>query len=449
MEKSHRSLSGFGLRVPAAAAVLLAFAMVLGADPLSYDVLIDDVTLSPVGNLTNYVVDPGFEYGSAFVEAGLEGWNGWIDEAFLDEYYPRSGVFAGGLIADPADWATGYGQWVTGLQPGTEYIMTAFARLAEYDPSDGNEWGLFIGVQNFGRDKVQTTIFTPEYTPVILTFVMGDTNTMADVWAWKGPGGEATADDFGVWDLHNFLTNGDFEQGSMTDWNAMADPATADNVEKKNGEWCGALPEGKMGFGQVARHLTPNTTYGLKVSAKVADEGNLAFVTIQNYGGEAIVFNVRNTEYADTTMAFTTGATDTTATVLFTKNGGGKAFADDFLLCLMVESEEGNAVRERNTADLPNTFELEQNFPNPFNPDTKIGYSLPMAARVEIAVYDIRGRIIKSLLDGVQPAGSHEIGWDGKNRSGNAVPTGIYFYKMRVSGNDREYTATRKMVLMK
>jgi hypothetical protein len=115
----------------------------------------------------------------------------------------------------------------------------------------------------------------------------------------------------------------------------------------------------------------------------------------------------------------------------------------------MVESQEGNAVRDRDAADAPKTFELEQNFPNPFNPDTKIAYSLPEAGRVEITVFDIRGRILNTLLDGVQPAGSHEIRWNGTDSSGNAVPAGIYFYKMRVSGNNREYTASRKMVLMK
>jgi len=92
---------------------------------------------------------------------------------------------------------------------------------------------------------------------------------------------------------------------------------------------------------------------------------------------------------------------------------------------------------------------MEQNYPNPFNPDTKIAFRLPNAARVEISVCDIRGRSIKTLLDGVRMAGSHEILWNGTDHSGNKVSTGIYFYKMRVSGGHREYTATRKMVLMK
>jgi hypothetical protein len=420
-----------------------------GTDPLSYDVLIDDVTLSPIGHLHNYVVDPGFEDGTAFTAEGAPGWNGWIDEAFLDSYYPRSGLYDGGLIADPSDWATGYGQWVTGLIPGTEYVMTAFGRLAEYNPDDPNEWGLYMGIQNFGRAKVQTQLYDPDYKPVILTFVMGDTNTMADVWAWKGPGGEATTDDWGVWDMHNFLKNGDFEKGSLYGWNAMTDPASADSIDKAGGKWCGALPEGKAGFGQVARHLMPNTTYGLKVSAKVSDADGVAFVTLKEYGGEAVTFRVRKTDYADTTMAFTTGATDTSAMVMFSKNQGGKAFADNFLLCQMMEPAGGTAVRDRNAADLPKTFDLEQNYPNPFNPDTKIAYRMPVAACVDIAVYDLRGRMIKSLADGVQTAGSHEILWNGTDRSGGSVPTGIYVLKMRVSSDRRGYTATRKMVLMK
>ena len=445
----HLGTNRPGLRVPPAGGVLLALALVWGA--AAQNVVKKsgfDGTGVSIGNLHNYVVDPGFEDGTAFVEVGLPGWNGWIDAAFLDEYYPRSGVYAGGLIADPSDWSTGFGQWVTGLEPGTEYIMTAFGRLAEYNPDDPNQWGLYIGVQNFGRDKVQAQLYDPDYKPVILTFVMGDTNTMADVWAWKGLGGEAAADDYGVWDFHNFLINGDFEKGSLFGWNAMTDPASVDSVAKAGGKWCGALPEGKAGFGQVAGDLTPNTTYGLKVSAKVADAGDVAFITVKDYGGEVITFKVRNTEYADTTMAFTTGATDSTVTVTFSKDQGGKAFADNFLLCLMVEPAEGTAVRDRNTADLPKAFDLEQNYPNPFNPDTKIAYRLPETARVEIAVYDIRGRSIKTLLDDVRMAGSHEILWNGTDHSGNKVSTGIYLLKMQVSGDHLGYTATRKMILV-
>ena len=107
-----------------------------------------------------------------------------------------------------------------------------------------------------------------------------------------------------------------------------------------------------------------------------------------------------------------------------------------------------NGIEEERTVKI-GSYRLEQNYPNPFNPATRIGYSLAGTANVEIAVYDMRGRRIKILLDGVGTAGFHEIQWNGTDLSGNAVPAGIYLCKMRVSGNGREYAATRKMVLMK
>jgi hypothetical protein len=422
---------------------------VWGNSALTYDVLIDDITLSPVGNLPNRIVDSGFEDGTAFLGTGAAGWNGWIDEAFLDELYPRSGSYSGGLIADPADWATGFGQYVTGLKPGTPYIVTAFGRLSDYDPTDPNQWGLYIGVQDFGRPKVQTQVFSPDYTPVILTFVMGDTNTQADVWAWKGPGAEATVDDYGLWDFHNFLKNADFEKGSLWSWNAMTDPASVDNTQMAGGSWCGALPDGKAGFGQTAGPLEPNTTYGLRVTAKTENTGDIARVGVMDFGGDPVEAEVSGKDYKETTLSFTTGPEATSALVYFSKNEGGKAYSDNFLLCVMQPSEGGTAVHERESADLPVAFGMDPNYPNPFNPETRIRIRLAEAARIEIAVYDVMGRLLKTLSGGAKAAGVHEVRWDGKDASGIDVPSGVYVVRMQASAANRTFDQARKVTLMR
>ncbi|NMC43023.1 MAG: T9SS type A sorting domain-containing protein [candidate division Zixibacteria bacterium] len=94
---------------------------------------------------------------------------------------------------------------------------------------------------------------------------------------------------------------------------------------------------------------------------------------------------------------------------------------------------------------LPDRFAVAQNHPNPFNPSTVIEYAVPKQARVTIAVFDVLGRWVRTLVDDVQPAGWHQVVWDGADQAGSGISTGIYFYRLQADG----YTQTRKMVLMK
>ena len=90
-------------------------------------------------------------------------------------------------------------------------------------------------------------------------------------------------------------------------------------------------------------------------------------------------------------------------------------------------------------------FTLRQNHPNPFNPSTTIAYEVPQTSRVVINIYDVAGRLVRSLVDRRQPAGAYDIEWDGKNDRGADAGSGIYFYRLRAGGRE----VTRKMVLIK
>ncbi|GEM_PF-1770531 len=79
---------------------------------------------------------------------------------------------------------------------------------------------------------------------------------------------------------------------------------------------------------------------------------------------------------------------------------------------------------------VPPLFAIKQNYPNPFNPDTRISYSLPHAGQVKIAVYDILGKEIRTLKDGVEDAGSKEVGWDARSNDGKQVSSGVYLCKI-------------------
>lgn len=94
---------------------------------------------------------------------------------------------------------------------------------------------------------------------------------------------------------------------------------------------------------------------------------------------------------------------------------------------------------------LPRQYALSQNFPNPFNSQTVIEYSLPERCDVSVSIYNILGRKVKTLVDDRQPAGNYRVVWDGRNSEGGEVASGIYFYSIQ----SEKYRAARKMLLLK
>jgi hypothetical protein len=89
---------------------------------------------------------------------------------------------------------------------------------------------------------------------------------------------------------------------------------------------------------------------------------------------------------------------------------------------------------------------LHPNYPNPFNPATTIRYDLQDAAIVNLAIYDVTGKLVKTLVAGeAKDAGPHEMVWNGRDEAGRVVATGVYFYRLDTGG----YSQTRKMVMVK
>lgn len=101
---------------------------------------------------------------------------------------------------------------------------------------------------------------------------------------------------------------------------------------------------------------------------------------------------------------------------------------------------QGTPVDTETDDDLPAQFVLEGNYPNPFNPQTTITYSLPQTTEVHLGVYDALGREITVLADGMQPAGRHEVVFEAVD-----LPSGVYLYRLVASGQVR----TGRMVLLK
>lgn len=102
-------------------------------------------------------------------------------------------------------------------------------------------------------------------------------------------------------------------------------------------------------------------------------------------------------------------------------------------------------IKEDMAAGAARQFELQQNYPNPFNAGTRMTFTLPEAARVELAIYTLRGRRVATLLDAHREAGVYHLSWNGVDAAGAAVASGIYVLQMR-AGNFR---MTRKLILLR
>ncbi|MCF6271238.1 MAG: T9SS type A sorting domain-containing protein [Melioribacteraceae bacterium] len=124
---------------------------------------------------------------------------------------------------------------------------------------------------------------------------------------------------------------------------------------------------------------------------------------------------------------------------IFVKPGGTLGFSK-----ISVEPELTNS-------NLPTEYKLLGNYPNPFNPSTTIKYSLPKESSVELIIYDIRGKEIKTFSISSQSAGKNEIYWDGTNDNGARVTSGVYIYKIKLEALSgiQIFKSSSKLVLVK
>ena len=95
--------------------------------------------------------------------------------------------------------------------------------------------------------------------------------------------------------------------------------------------------------------------------------------------------------------------------------------------------------------NIPKKIKLNQNYPNPFNPITSLSYTLLKDELVNLMVYDMKGRMVKTLINGFQTAGKKSVQWNATNHQGKPVSAGVYLYKVQVGA----FVQTKKMILLK
>jgi subtilisin-like proprotein convertase family protein len=113
--------------------------------------------------------------------------------------------------------------------------------------------------------------------------------------------------------------------------------------------------------------------------------------------------------------------------------------------CVHIWGGVSTGVADGEMGDVPREYVLRGASPNPFNPVTKVEYGLPSEGRVSLRVYNVAGKLVRVLADGVEGAGYHEAVWDGRDGRGESVASGVYFARMEAEG----FQASTRMVLLK
>ena len=99
----------------------------------------------------------------------------------------------------------------------------------------------------------------------------------------------------------------------------------------------------------------------------------------------------------------------------------------------------------KDNGSVPAVTTLETNYPNPFNPETTIKYSVAKAGKVNLSIYNIKGQLVRTLVNENQEPSYRSIVWKGENNNGSKVSSGVYFYRLQTA----EKVMTKKMLLMK
>jgi hypothetical protein len=111
---------------------------------------------------------------------------------------------------------------------------------------------------------------------------------------------------------------------------------------------------------------------------------------------------------------------------------------------LGIYTSGGTSVKTTDTK-IPTQYALNQNYPNPFNPSTTITFSVPQRENVKIVVFDILGKLVKTVVDKEVGAGNYSVVWEGKDDNGEKVASGMYLYRIQAGS----FSAVKKMLMVK
>ncbi|WP_019075293.1 right-handed parallel beta-helix repeat-containing protein [Streptomyces hokutonensis] len=270
----------------------------------------------------NLLSNAGFETGSL---------SPWTQASGTASSVTASNSRTGADALTTAASGSGANQSLTGLTPSTTYLLTGWGKVATAGET------LAIGVKNFGGTETYTNVASTSYSQAAILFTTGASTTTATVYCWKNAGGAGAGycDDLAVEPLTsstNTVTNPGFETGALTPWTQST--GTASSVVASNsrtGTYSLQTGVSASGAIQTVSGLTSGGSYLLAAWAKVATSGEEVAVGVKSFGGTETYLRGSTTTYTQEPIFFTTGVSNTAASVYCYKNSGSAAgYCDDY-----------------------------------------------------------------------------------------------------------------------
>jgi hypothetical protein len=270
----------------------------------------------------NLLTNAGFETGSL---------SPWTQASGTASSVTASNSRTGVDALTTAASGSGANQSLTGLAPSTTYLLTGWGKVATAGET------LAIGVKGFGGTETYTNVASTSYSQAAILFTTGSSSTTATVYCWKNAGGTGAGycDDLAVEPLSsatNTVTNPGFETGALTPWTQST--GTASSVAASNsrtGTYALQTAASASGAIQMVTGLTSGGSYLLAAWAKVGTAGEEVAVGVKSFGGTETYLRGSTTTYTQQPIFFTTGVSNTSASVYCYKNSGSAAgYCDDF-----------------------------------------------------------------------------------------------------------------------
>lgn len=211
----------------------------------------------------------------------------------------------------------------------------------------------------------------------------------------------------------------------------------------------------------LAASTPPNDDWMISPQISVLNDSELKFWVrslSDQYGLERFKVGVSTAGFAPENFSYISGATYLQATTDWTEytfdlsayadrqiRFGIQCVSHDALMLMLDDLRIIAPVANSDALNAPLSTNLGSNYPNPFNPETTIRYSVKERSPVNISIYNLKGQLVNTLVNEEKYAGNHSVRWNGTDSSGHYVSSGVYFYKMS-AGN---YTTFKKMILMK
>jgi hypothetical protein len=208
-------------------------------------------------------------------------------------------------------------------------------------------------------------------------------------------------------------------------------------------------------FAQTAKVVSSNTAPAQVWEIPFASTGNTISLNIQNNSNleaknVSVTFNNFPTwlNFKSSTASLKDVGANATGDAEFMFSVDKKApVGKDTTLTAVISTSDGQSWTKDITVEVaaPTDYKLYNNFPNPFNPSTKIVFDLPKASHVKLVIYDIVGREVALVADADYPAGYTELTWNGINKNGVIVSSGVYFYRVSTGS----WSQVKKMLMLK